>query len=77
MRKRGEGRVSRQCLLCGRTFRVFKANLTRRGNGNFCSKKCLFAAWHLFSEALALERMGPILKELAAIAREKEQKKAA
>jgi hypothetical protein len=57
------GHVFRQCLVCGRTFRVFKHRLKRRNNGNFCSNQCLFGAWHLFSAALADGRLDWLLKE--------------
>ena len=66
------GHVFRQCLVCGKSFRVFRYRLTRRNNGKFCSNVCLFAAWHLFSEALALEQLEPIFRVLAASLKEKE-----
>jgi hypothetical protein len=57
------GHVFRQCLICGRSFRVFKHRLKRRNTGKFCSNPCLFAAWHLFSAALEDGRLEWLLKE--------------
>jgi hypothetical protein len=63
------GHVFRQCLLCGKTKRVEKGRIAK-GEGKFCTKQCLFRAWQLFSAALASDRFGPVLEEIAAAAGE-------
>jgi hypothetical protein len=68
------GHVFRLCLICGKPFRVYKYRLTRRGNGRFCTTQCLFAAWHLFSEALAMGLLEHIFQKLAAALEEQDQK---
>jgi hypothetical protein len=57
------GHIHRQCLVCGRSFRVYRYRLARRNNGKFCTNQCLFAAWHLFSVALEDGRLEWLLKE--------------
>jgi hypothetical protein len=69
------GRISKQCRLCGRTFRLFKSRIVHPGDGSFCSIHCRSMAWNLFSLALATEQLEPIFKALAAALKEKDQKK--
>jgi hypothetical protein len=75
--RNGEGHVFPRCRLCGRSFRRFKSQIVQPGDGSFCSILCRDAAWHLFSEALALEQLEPILRELVAAVKKRDQQKAA
>jgi hypothetical protein len=75
--RNGEGHVYKHCRLCGRPFRRFKSKLAPPSYGSFCTRACFWAAWHLFNLALETERLEPIFKELAAILKEEEKKKAA
>jgi hypothetical protein len=65
VRTREVGHIFCQCLICGRSFRVFKSE-ARRGEGKFCSIGCRDASRHLFRFALATDRLEPIMRELAA-----------
>jgi hypothetical protein len=54
------GHVYRQCVMCGRPFRVCKSALARR-SAKFCTVRCYHAALRAFTEALAGDRLGLIL----------------
>ena len=54
------GHVYRQCVMCGRPFRVCNSQLARR-SARFCTVRCYHRALRLFSEALASDRLGLIL----------------
>jgi hypothetical protein len=66
-------RITCQCLVCGRSFRRFKSQLARYGDGSFCSIECFSVARRLFNLALATGRLEPIFKELTAALREQEK----
>jgi hypothetical protein len=53
------GHVYRQCVICGRPFRVCKAALARR-SAKFCAVRCYHAALRAFHEALADDRLALI-----------------
>jgi hypothetical protein len=67
------GHVYLRCRLCKRPFRRFKSQIVRYGDGSFCTRQCYFAAWHLFSEALAMEQLEPIFQALAEALKEKKR----
>jgi hypothetical protein len=59
------GHLWKQCVICGKNFRKFRSQIRRSGEGRFCGIPCRNVAWHLFSEALATEKLEPLLNELA------------
>jgi hypothetical protein len=54
------GHVYRQCVMCGRPFRICNSQLARR-SARFCTVRCYHAALRAFSEALASDRLELIL----------------
>jgi hypothetical protein len=50
------GHVYRQCVMCGRPFRVCNSQLARR-SARFCTVRCYHAALRAFSEALNSDRL--------------------
>jgi hypothetical protein len=55
------GHVYRQCVICGRPFRVCKSALARR-SAKFCTVRCYHAALRAFHKALADDRLALILR---------------
>ena len=67
------GHIFRQCVLCGRPFRIFKSQLVRpRRRGRFCTNKCHALALKLFGEALASGQLEPLLQQMIAEEMKKE-----
>jgi hypothetical protein len=56
------GHVYRECLVCGRPFRVVRSRQMSRGI--FCTRTCCKYAWRAFSAALRDERFRLILRGL-------------
>jgi hypothetical protein len=56
----GPGPIHRNCIVCGRPFRVWRCELLRN-RAKFCTPKCYSASRRLFSKALADGRLELIL----------------
>jgi hypothetical protein len=64
----GPGPIYRQCIFCGRPFRVWRCELLLN-RAKFCTRKCYSASRRLFSHALADGRLEVILASERAIAK--------
>ena len=58
----GPGPIYRQCIMCGRPFRVWRCELLRN-RAKFCTVECYSASRRAFSKALADGRLEVILAE--------------
>jgi hypothetical protein len=56
MRYPGHGIIYRQCIVCGRSFRVWRSELLPN-RARFCTRECYNASRYLFSKALAEGRI--------------------
>jgi hypothetical protein len=72
MSRPGLGAVSRNCIMCGVPFRVYKCE-TVPNRGNFCSRACYYSSRRAFSQGLFDGR----LKTLFAPEREAAKRKRA
>jgi hypothetical protein len=59
------GHVFRKCLVCGKTFRVWRSQLTYRA-GDFCTQKCHRIARKLFRKMLREGLLEPLLQQMIA-----------
>ena len=50
-----------RCIVCHRSFRVYRSQLLRPG-GMFCTQRCFWQAWRAFRRALALGQLEDILE---------------
>jgi hypothetical protein len=66
------GHVHRQCLICGRPFRVWRSRLTYRP-ADFCTVRCFHLGLKVFSKLLKDGRFEALLQQVIA----EEMKKAA
>jgi hypothetical protein len=66
------GHVFRKCLICGRTFRVWRSRLTYRA-GDFCTVRCFHVGLKVFSKLLKDGRFEALLEQVIS----EEMKKAA
>lgn len=57
------GHVYRRCLICGRPFRVCRSRLIYRA-GEFCTRKCLQVARHVFTMLLRDGRFEAMLSRV-------------
>jgi hypothetical protein len=67
----GPGAIHRQCIMCGRPFRVWESELKKANRGKFCTRECYSESRRAFSEALCDGRLESILMEELARARSK------
>lgn len=65
------GHVFRNCLICGKPFRVWRSTLTYRA-GEFCSVGCYHLGMKVFSKLLQDGRFEAMLRQVI----EEERKKA-
>jgi hypothetical protein len=66
------GHVFRNCLICGKTFRVWRSTLTYR-TGDFCTVECYRLGRKVFSKLLKDGRFEAMLRQMI----DEERKKAA
>jgi len=72
----GPGAIHRQCILCGRSFRVWTYELRKPNRAKFCGRECYFESRRVFSTALSDGRLDAILAdELEAIRRKRVTRK--
>jgi hypothetical protein len=68
----GPGAIHRQCIMCGRPFRVWTYELLKPNRARFCSVGCCFEFRKVFSKALSDGRLAIILAdELEAASRKR------
>lgn len=67
----GAGAIYRECLTCGRSFRVWKFTQRQPNRGKFCTRECYFASRLAYSAALADGRLEAILAPEREAARRK------
>ena len=63
MRYPGAVPIYRQCIMCGRPFRIQRWELRLRNRGKFCTVRCYFESRRAFSNALADGRLELILAQ--------------
>jgi hypothetical protein len=59
----GPGAIHRQCIMCGRSFRVWASELKKPNRAKFCTKSCYSKSRRAFTAALSDGRLEAILTE--------------